>query len=516
MKDQSWLEFKGECTAYFSTLNVGSLRSYAREVGVAKPTTKRKDCLIEEILAIFSGDLQPVPRTKHGAPVKENGVNLSLIKQEVGRIRLRCYGDGADVSADEACEAMPENVLQVQAEDAATFDFKKELQRLRESNASVFRVEDAASKESKMKRIHESEVFAGQLENSEDLWFLLPLDCTGEGPKVLVPQELVTENDLRKGDVVSCYARKGSTASVATEILMINDRMKEDLQRRDFDTADSIAPTKKIKLCGEANNALSLKYADWLLPLGRGQRGLIVSAPKVGKTTLLFDVAEVARKNNPDLEVFALLVEQSPETVGEFRKILRRNNLVYTAYGEDPEKQVFAARFLLQRAKRFAECGRDVLLLADSLNALAYAFNDTEESVGGKRLSGGMESKTVQFMKRFFGTARNLEGGGSLTILGTVCSQTGNPADDLLCSELSALANYEMRLDERAAAKRMYPAIDFFASQIKQIELLFSAEEQAIERTVRGWKEETDAGRKIEACLSASDDYETFAAEVRK
>jgi transcription termination factor Rho len=145
---------------------------------------------------------------------------------------------------------------------------------------------------------------------------------------------------------------------------------------------------------------------------------------------------------------------------------------LYTTYEDDPERQVFVAEYLLKRAKRYAECGSDVLVLVDSLSALARAYNDTDASIGGKMLVGGMESKTIQYLKRFFGTARCFEKGGSVTILGTVTVDSGNPADDLISAELSAIGNYEVCLNEQLARKRIYPAIELSSSKTNKSGLI--------------------------------------------
>ena len=198
-----------------------------------------------------------------------------------------------------------------------------------------------------------------------------------------------------------------------------------------------------------------------MLPIRKGQRGCVISAPKAGKTAVLKKLVESAQALNRRLEVFTLLVDQSHETVGEFKRISRSNSVFYSTYEDDADRQVFVADFVLKRAKRFAEMGKDVLIVIDSLNALAGAFNNTEASLGGKMLASGLESKTIHYLKKYFGAARCLEKGGSITILGAVNVGTGDPADETIARELSTLATMQLYLSEELAIKRIYPAIDF-------------------------------------------------------
>lgn len=516
MKDQSWVQFKEECVAYLSTLNIGFLRAYAREVGVAKPTTKKKQRLLEEILAIFAGDLQPIPRATLGAPVKDSGVDIGAVRKEIERIHLRCYSEASGISVEQLQKTLAETPSELPSSEEYVFDFKKELARLRESNENVFRVADSESKKRILDRIFHNDVLRGQLEKLGDRYFLLPIDDMENDAKIVMPLNLIEANDLREGDIVSCYAERNGGALVATEVLTINERMKEDLKRIDFETAESCFATEKIKLFGKESSSLAMKYLDWLLPIGKGQRGFVVSAPKAGKSVMLYEVAQAALKNNRYLDVLVLLIEQPPESVWAFRKIISSENLIFATYEEEPEQQVFAANFLLKRAKRLAECGRDVLLLTDSLNALAYAYNDTTDSVGGRMTANGLESKTMQYLKKYFGSARCFKQEGSLTIFGTISTQTGNPSDDFIVTELSRIANFEIHLDEKAAAKRVYPAIDFSASRGKGAELLFTENESTLERAVRVRYEDETHAQELRNLLDDSDSYEAFAERVQQ
>jgi transcription termination factor Rho len=278
--------------------------------------------------------------------------------------------------------------------------------------------------------------------------------------KVIISVETIRAYDLREGDMITCYAEKRQSVLVATAIMTVNDYVVDTFKRSDFETKPVCFPKEKIIFHENGKGTVARKLLQWLLPIGQGQRGLIFGAPKTGKSTLLADMHLASTVYNPGINVYSLLIDQSPEVVAHFRKTYGKDNVVYTTYEDEPERQVFVADFILKRAKRMAECGRDVLLFVDSFNALARAYNDTDASTGGKVLAGGLESKTVQYLKRYLGTARCFESGGAITIIGSLSTDTGNPADDLLRSELTPIANLEMTLDEKLARQRLYPAFD--------------------------------------------------------
>ena len=197
------------------------------------------------------------------------------------------------------------------------------------------------------------------------------------------------------------------------------------------------------------------------------------------------EIARTSGALNNGLRVMTLLVDQSPECISQYRQFADKDNLVYTTYEDDSERQVFVAEFILKRAKRYAECGMDVLLLVDSFNSLARAFNDTDASAGGKVFACGLESKTVQYLKRFLGTARCFEKGGSITILGVVATDTGNPADDLIKAELSAIGNMEVALSNELAKRRIYPALDILAIQGNKTSGFWQEREEQLDVYIR-------------------------------
>lgn len=278
---------------------------------------------------------------------------------------------------------------------------------------------------------------------------------------MLISVDFIRGYKLKEGDVIGCYVKRAEQIAVVVKIEEINGINPDYFKRNgNFEDAGVCFPMGKIRVYDGVNApTLSQKYMDWIVPFGRGNRGLVVAPPKTGKTMFLEKVSVGTSRLNEDVTTLVLLIDQSPETVMQFRKVLSKDSLVYSTYEDEPERQIFVAESILKRAKRLVECGKDVLLIIDSLSALAHAYNETKESSGGKVLPCGLESKTVHYIKKYLGAARCLELGGSLTILGGVSNMTGNTADDVIAAELSSICNLEIRLKENLAARRIFPAV---------------------------------------------------------
>lgn len=488
MRAQAIKEFKYECTAFLSTLGIVKLRPYARYIGVDSPTKeKKKEVLIEEILLVLTGEVEPT-WSNRGAPVKNNYVDPEII-ETVEKLRSQYLNGSKDV-----------------------YDFTKQYKEIKE-NPFVLRVEDP---DMQKEDGHTREIYRGQLTSINNVPFLLPLDCKDPPTQLVISVEQIHLNDLRDGDVITCYAKKNKGILVASDILTINGLVNDRSKRAHFDACDACFPTERIRLSDGQPTSITAKYLQWLLPFGKGQRGCIISSPKNGKTTLLAEIAAATSSAQQDLTVLAVLIDQPPEIVGQFRKILKKDNFISTSYEDSPERKVFVAEFLLNRAKRFVERGLDVVLFIDSLTALAHAYNETKDSVGGKMLSCGLESKTLQFIKRYFGSARCLEKGGSLTILSTLSTATGDPVDDVLFAELSPLANFEIRLSDRLAIKRIFPAIELQDATVKQSRLLFTPQEESFDVWLRGEYLPLHGEEGLRSAMMQSKTYEEFADKLKK
>ena len=435
-------EYKYACKEFLSEFALNALRSYGRAIGVNNPTKdKKKNVLIDEIVAVLAGEVMPTAPSTRGAPVKNDFIDPKL-DEGIKKIRKAYVKKGS-------------------LEDT--------MERLREAQENPYLLQVSEPKPRELDRTMLNECYDGQLETINGVTVLLPINCIDSDPKVIVPVEIIRAYDLREGDVISCRAEIHQNTLLAVNVSTINGYDVSCFRRGNFDTAKVCYPYQKVKLCRKnTTNTLAAKLLEWLVVVGKGQRSLVVAPPKTGKTTLLTEMALNAKRANDNFVVISLLVDQAPEAISLYREMSGCENLLYTTYEDSPERQMFVAEFALKRAKRYAESGKDVLLLIDSLNAIARAFNETDESIGGKTLAGGMESKTIQYLKRYFGTARCLERGGSLTIIGSLSIDTGNPADDLLRAELSPVSNLEIVLSEDLAKRRIYPAIDLFETRGKR------------------------------------------------
>lgn len=246
------------------------------------------------------------------------------------------------------------------------------------------------------------------------------------------------------------------------------------MKRRKFDDLIPIYPNKPLKL-ETAQNDYTMRLMDVLSPIGKGQRGMIVAPPKVGKTTILKKIANSITKNNPEVDLIVLLIDERPEEVTDMKRSIK-GDVIYSTFDEQPEHHVKVAEMVLERAKRLTEQRRDVVILLDSITRLARAYNLVIPS-SGKTLSGGFDPSALHKPKRFFGAARNTEDAGSLTILGTALIETGSRMDDVIFEEFKGTGNMEVHLSRNLSEKRIFPAIDINKSGTRREELLINKED---------------------------------------
>jgi len=494
--------FKLECKNYLLTLGIGDLRSYGRYVGVERPTTKNKEDLIDAIISVLAGEVPPVPCSKLGAPVINKRFDPKIV-ETIEELRL--------FHSNQIVFPMVPNP-NAEVELPPDESFIQRYNEMKQRESALWELEDPNASEyvNSKRKVH-----TGQLETLNGVPFLLPLDCAEAERQILVPVEIIHEYGLQEGDVVDCNIDKGRNYDVATHVERVNGFDVNVLERNSFQDGEVRYPTECVNLYDKSYcSSAALKFIQWALPLGKGQRALLTSAPKAGKTYLLQEIAKAAKELNKDLETIVLLIDQSPETVAAYRKSVDKDNLLYTTYDHEPDRQVFVAEFALKRAKAMVESGRDVLLLVDSFNSLARAYNDTELSSGGKMLSCGLESKTVQYLKKYFGAARCLDKGGSLTIMGAVTTATGNPADDYLAAELGTLRNFGLALDEKLAYKRIYPALDVAKAYLDVNYSLLSDDEQRVALAFcDGYVSKYGIEKALQLLLEC-DSFERFAERV--
>jgi len=260
-----------------------------------------------------------------------------------------------------------------------------------------------------------------------------------------------------------------------------NDRVDVALKRKGFDALIPIYPNEKLKL--ENGTDTTMRILDILAPIGKGSRGMIVAPPKAGKTTILKQIATSIRKNNPEVTLIVLLIDERPEEVTDIERSIDAL-VISSTFDESPEHHIRVAKMVLERAKRLVEHNKDVVILLDSITRLARANNLTVEP-SGRTLSGGIDPACLHFPKKFFGAARNIEKGGSLTILGTALIDTGSRMDDIIFEEFKGTGNMEIHLDRKLSERRIFPAVDIIKSSSRREDLLLSHEEQEAGNIVR-------------------------------
>ena len=279
---------------------------------------------------------------------------------------------------------------------------------------------------------------------------------------------------LKNGDTVYGEIRppkKGEKFFPLTKVEKINGCDPEQIRDRiPFDFLTPMFPDEKINITGHPGCNLSTRVIDLFAPIGKGQRGLIVAQPKTGKTVLLKDVANAIAANHPEIYLIILLIDERPEEVTDMQRSVNAE-VISSTFDEPAERHVKIANMVLEKAKRMVECGHDVCILLDSITRLARAFN-TMAPASGKVLSGGVEANALQKPKRFFGAARNVEHGGSLTILATALIDTGSRMDEVIFEEFKGTGNMELQLDRKLSNKRIYPAVDLVASSTRRDDLL--------------------------------------------
>jgi len=279
---------------------------------------------------------------------------------------------------------------------------------------------------------------------------------------------------LKTGDTVEGQVRPPKESEKyfpLIKINKINGMLPEDVRDRvPFDFLTPLFPNKKFKLTGHKDESVSTRIMDLFAPIGKGQRGLIVSQPKTGKTVLLKEIANAIAANHPEVYLIILLIDERPEEVTDMARSVNAE-VVASTFDEPAEKHVKIANLILEKAKRLTECGHDVVILLDSITRLARAYN-TVSPASGKVLSGGVEANALQKPKRFFGAARQIENGGSLTILATALIDTGSKMDEVIFEEFKGTGNMELQLDRKLSNKRIYPSIDIVASSTRREDLL--------------------------------------------
>ena len=309
--------------------------------------------------------------------------------------------------------------------------------------------------------------------------FIRVRNCEHSEKDVYVSAIKIRKAGLRQGDMIKGIVKVAYDNKPAALLIIntVNGVPAEELRKRPrFDDLVPIYPDERLKLeNARSKNDFAIREIDLIAPIGKGQRGMIVSPPKAGKTTLLKKIANSISENYPDVTLMVLLIDERPEEVTDMQRSIK-GEVIYSTFDEMPEHHTKAAELLLSRAKRLVENGKDVVILMDSLTRLARAYNLTIPPTG-RTLSGGIDPGALHSPKSFFGSARNIENGGSLTIIATALVDTGSRMDDVIYEEFKGTGNMEIHLDRKLSEKRIFPAIDLNRSGTRREDLLLSQDE---------------------------------------
>ncbi len=421
--------------------------------------------------SIKKNNLDNLTETKK---IKEENVIYDAEKEE--KISKKTYNirnkNEVKNLPDATDESNSNNTDDVKIEDSANSDKLKETDKTEKKVVLEKYIEEADS-------LGEIIHVQGILESHQDGYGFLRTNnyLTSEDDVYISPSQ-IRRFHLRTGDKVKGITRAPKPGEKFKALLYVNE--VNDLNpdsarnRKDFDSLTPIYPDQRIRL--ESNpRDIAMRIIDLVAPIGKGQRGMIVAPPKAGKTTILKNIANCISKNNPEMDIIILLIDERPEEVTDMRRSVNAD-VVYSTFDELPKNHIKVAEIVLERAKRLVEHGKDVVILLDSITRLARAYNLTIPPTG-RTLSGGLDPGALHSPKRFFGAARNIENGGSLTILATALVETGSRMDDVIFEEFKGTGNMEIHLDRKLSEKRVFPALDINKSGTRREDLLLTGEE---------------------------------------
>ncbi len=488
---------------------VSELRDIAKELNIKKVDTLKKQDLVYKILdqqAIIATGKKEVVAKKQG--VKETEDN-NYVKDKYGRrVKRKRISKDPGLKSNGLLEEKPkldiessrnetniidikEDELVVEKEISSYSEEKDTEKELVKSDAPINepRKSYLENNESMIKRQTEKRngekiyEFNGIISNSgvleimpDGYGFLRSADYNylNSPDDIYVSQSQIKLFGLKTGDTVKGTIRppkEGEKYFPLIKVEEINGRDPDYIRDRvPFDYLTPLFPDEKFNLTRKGRNDLSCRVVDMFAPIGKGQRGLIVAQPKTGKTVLLQEIANAIAYNHPEVYMMILLIDERPEEVTDMARNVKAE-VISSTFDEPAERHVRIANIVLEKAKRLVECGHDVVILLDSITRLARAFN-TIAPASGKVLSGGVDSNALHKPKRFFGAARNIENGGSLTIISTALTETGSKMDDVIFEEFKGTGNMELQLDRKLSNRRIFPSVDINASSTRREDLL--------------------------------------------
>lgn len=431
----------------YSEMTLVDLKNKAKELGIKNISKLKKSELIDELVKVTPNSIE------------KNGV---VLREKIApKIREKESSNNTN-NTNNGYSSRENNITEEQKEE------KKEKLKV---------------------MINESGSAKGVLEVQENNNFgFLRCDnyLTSENDIYVSPSQIRRFN-LRTGDEVQGKVREAKDGEKFKALLFVEkvngDNPEKAIGRKNFETLTPIYPNERLHL--ETNNEkdLSSRLMDIICPIGKGQRGIIVAPPKAGKTTLLKRIAQNITINHPDVKLIVLLIDERPEEVTDMKRSIN-GDVIYSTFDEEPQNHAKVAQMVLERAKRMVEQGKDVVILLDSITRLSRAYNLTITPTG-RTLSGGLDPGALIMPKKFFGAARNIEEGGSLTILATALIETGSRMDDMIFEEFKGTGNMEVHLDRRLQERRIFPAIDIYKSGTRKEDLLLTDEEKEVAYAIR-------------------------------
>ncbi|MDR2848485.1 MAG: transcription termination factor Rho [Bacteroidales bacterium] len=454
------------------------LREIAKTMGIKRVEAMKKQDIVFKILdqqAIESLDLtpaQPTPKQKDNKlmmdelPFTEKEVFPEIVETELAfepEEQAEEMTENQDDYQPQSPDSLRKQPLNVPSGAEGERDYRKSFDR--KYKTPGFDFEGIITGEGVLEIMQEG---YGFLRSADYNYLSSPDD-------IYVSQSQIKLFGLKTGDVVRGPVRppkEGERYFPLVKVEDINGRSPDYIRDRiPFDFLTPLFPDEKFTLVKSGEQAsLSCRIVDLFSPIGKGQRGLIVAQPKTGKTVLLKEIANAIAKNHPEVYLIILLIDERPEEVTDMARSVR-GEVIASTFDEPAERHVRVANIVLEKAKRMVECGHDVMILLDSITRLARAFN-TIAPASGKVLTGGVDSNALQKPKRFFGAARNIENGGSLTILATALTETGSRMDEVIFEEFKGTGNMELQLERKLSNKRIFPAVDITASSTRREDLL--------------------------------------------
>ena len=473
-------------------MSLFKLRDVARQLNIDNIDNCPTNKIIEAIL-------------NSAKPIEEEKVMFT--KEDLEKLTLAQLKEIAKVEGIKATkkEDIINALVELDAKKAEEAAPKEEIKQEIVDTVPDATVDIPVEGEAKPEKKEEFEIKEGVLDVHPDGYgFLRAENCEYGLKDAYISAKLIRSLGLRPGDFIKATAKKNNETNKPSGVVSVesvNGKPTASARiRPNFDMLVPIFPDERLTLETGKNSDFAIRCIDLIAPIGKGQRAMIVSPPKAGKTTLLKKVANAISQNHPEVELYVLLIDERPEEVTDMQRSIK-GEVIYSTFDETPEHHCKAAELLIERAKRSVELGRDVVVIMDSLTRLARAYNLTIPPTG-RTLSGGMDPGALHPPKKFFGSARNIENGGSLTIIATALVDTGSRMDDVIYEEFKGTGNMEIHLDRKLSERRIFPAIDLNKSSTRREDLLLSQKELQGAFAVRKMLSNDDNGNATEQLIN--------------